>query len=255
MLSQSSRPGKLTTPLGQDVLCLVEFDSDEGLSQLFEFDVLAVSEDGDLDLDRLLGCAAHIELDCREVGKRNYHGLILEAEFERLEEGLYYYRLRLRPWTYLLGKTTDCRIHHDKTVIDIIRETLSRRGFPDYRLATIESYPTLHYTVQYRETDLNFICRLMEQHGIYFFFEHSAGRHVLVFADSASAHQPAPGQESVDFNPHMSPDLKESQATIYSWRHLRKLRSGKFELNDYYHMTPNTRLTGDRNASEHYAIA
>jgi len=253
MLSQSNRPGKLVTALGADILCLVEFACEEGLSQLFEIDVVAVSEGGDLDLDQLLGRPAHIALDCGGLGRRFYHGLVLEAAWERAEAGLFYYRLTLRPWLYLLGKTTDCRIHHDMTVVDIIRETLSRGGFADYRFATTESYPTLHYTVQYRETDLNFLCRLMEQHGIYYFFEHGAERHLLVFADSASAHVPAPGQASVVFNPHLTADLKLPEPAIHAWRRLRLLRSGKFELNDYNHLTPNATLVGDRIAGEPYA--
>src|SRR5215831_2663669 len=254
MLSQANRLGKLTTPLGKDVLCLVGFEADEGLSRLFVFDVLAVSADANIDLDQLLGRPAHIELDCHGLGKRYYHGLILEAEFDHLEEGgnLSYYRLLLRPWTWLLGKTSDCRIHHDKTVVDIITDTLSRRGFSHYRFTTIENYPKLHYTVQYRETDLNFISRLMEQHGIYYFFEHSAGSHELVFADSANAHKPAPGQASVAFNTNRITDFESPRATIYSWRPQRKLRSGRFELNDYNHMTPNAHMRGNRDADERY---
>jgi type VI secretion system secreted protein VgrG len=230
----------------------VEFEALEDLSRLFQYDVLAVSEESDIDLGQLLGRPAHIEVDADEIAQRFYHGLVIEAAWERTEESLNFYRLTLRPWFYLLGKTTDCRIHHDKTAIAIIRETLLRRGFHDFRFATVESYPTLHYTVQYRETDLDFVCRLAEQHGIYYFFEHSADRHELIFADSASAHKPAAGQATVPFNPDSVGGLN-APAAMYSWRWRRELRSGKVTLSDYNHLKPTADLNGDRSANEAYA--
>jgi type VI secretion system secreted protein VgrG len=252
MLSQSQRAGKLTTPLGQNKLCLVEISGWEGLSELFEFSIVAASEDADVDVDALIGQPAHVELDCGDTGRRFFHGLIIEANWERAEFDLFYYRLVLRPWFWLLGKTTDCRIYHDKTTIDIIRETLSRRGFSDFRLATTQSYPNLHYTVQYRETDLNFLCRLMEQHGIYYFFEHTADRHTLVIADGPSSHTSAPGLEEAIFNPQLDDGVKLRQPTMFSWLQRRGLRSGKVQLTDYNHLKPSARMLADANGGERY---
>jgi type VI secretion system secreted protein VgrG len=200
-LNQDRRVGRLVTPLGKDVLCLVEFSGSEGLSELFSFNILAVSENNDIDLDSLLGQACHVVAEEGTLGKRFYHGILIEAAWERTEGDLNYYRLWLRPWTWLLGKTTDCRIFHDRTVLDIVSDTFKRRGFSDFRQATTHSYPVLHYTVQYRESDLNFVERLLEQHGIAYYFEHTEDKHVLVLADGRASHNPASGLEQIRFNP------------------------------------------------------
>ena len=102
----------------------------------------------------------------------------------------------LRPWLWLLTRTSDCRIFPQMTPIDIIKQVFSDRGFSDFRDATTGSPPTLEYCVQYRETDFNFVSRLMEQYGIYYFFEHSDGKHTLVLADAKSSHKTVPGLSS-----------------------------------------------------------
>ena len=196
-----------------------------------------------------------MSVDSGDLGKRYYHGLVVEAQWERSEADLFYYRIVLRPWLWMLGKTSDCRISHDKTVTDIISETFRRNGFTDFRLATSYSYPTLHYTVQYRESSLNFVQRLMELHGIYFFFEHSEDRHMLVLADSASSHTPAPGLSSVKFNPHTHDRHQTREPTLDDWTLNRRHRSGKVEITDYNHLTPTTQLKADKSGSESYGHA
>ena len=142
-LSQNGHMGKLFTPLAQDKLCLVEMTASEGLSELFEFEIHAASEDKDIDLDKIIGQARRVELDCGEQGKRIYHGVMTEGDWLRNQYELAHYRLVLRPWIWLLSKNTDCRIFHDKTAIDIIRETFKLHGFSDYRLALTYEYPVL----------------------------------------------------------------------------------------------------------------
>jgi type VI secretion system secreted protein VgrG len=252
MLSQAGCYGQLTTPLGKDMLCLVELNASEGLSELFTFDVLAVSEKSDIELESLIGKGCSISVELADLGKRQYHGVAVHAHWERSEADLFYYRIELRPWLWMLGKTSDCRIFHDKTATDIISDTFKRHGFNDFRLSTTETYPTLHYTVQYRETDLNFVLRLMEQHGVYYFFEHSDDRHMLVLADGPSAHSPAPGLSIVKFNPHTHDRHQTREPSVDNWIFARRLRSGKVELNDYFHETPTTRLIADKQANENY---
>ena len=99
-----------------------------------------------------------------------------EARWAGTQEDLYLYQLVLRPWLWLLTRTSDCRIFAQMTPIDIIKQVFSDRGFSDFRDATTGTPPTLEYCVQYRETDFNFVCRLMEEYGIYYFFEHADGQ-------------------------------------------------------------------------------
>jgi type VI secretion system secreted protein VgrG len=105
--------------------------------------------------------------------------------------------------------------------------------------------------VQYRETDLNFVTRLMEQHGIYYFFEHKGDKHNLILVDSKSTHQPVPGHEKTTYNPNIQ-DWTRAEERIYDWVSERRFRSGKVELNDYNYLKSTSKLASDDSASESY---
>jgi len=254
MLTQQNRIGRLTTPLGTDALCLVDLRAREALSELFDFQIVAVSESADVDFDALIGQPASVYVDADGSGERWYHGLITEGEWNEKVHDLSYYRLRLQPWCWLLTKTADCRIHHDKTVVQIIQDTFAGHGLSDYELVLTNDYPTLHYTVQYCETDWNFVCRLMEQHGIYYFFAHSESAHTLVLGDGYSAHASQGPALPIEFVPSDADALAAMRTPYVSrWSLHRKLRSGAFALNDYNHLTPNANQLANRRNAHDYA--
>jgi type VI secretion system secreted protein VgrG len=252
-IGQSDRSAKLFTPLGKDKLCLVEVATREALGRPFECEIHAVSEDSDIDFDALIGQPCHVEIDRGVSGKRVVHGVLAEGAWMRIENDLAHYHMVLRPWFWLLDKTSDCRIFHDKTVLQILRETFARRGFSDYRFATTHDYPELHYTVQYRETDFNFLSRLMEQHGLYYYFEHSKGAHVLVLCDGPASHPEAPDLAQVVFVSAGDPEHSMRSTTMQSWRLKRSLRSGRSALQDFNHLTPNAQMEGEAAANAGYA--
>src|ERR1700751_4913973 len=108
-LTQDTRFGELITPLGKDVLVLVRFDVIEGLSELFEFRVDCLSERADIDFDQAIGQQCKIKLKMFEPN-REFNGILVEAQWTGLVHDHHTYRLVLRPWLWLLGRTTDCRI-------------------------------------------------------------------------------------------------------------------------------------------------
>jgi type VI secretion system secreted protein VgrG len=183
------------------------------------------------------------------------HGVLADGDWVRIENELAHYRLTLRPWFWLLDKTSDCRIFHDKTCLDIIRETFARHGFSDFRVAATHDYPVLHYTVQYRESDFNFLSRLMEQHGLYYYFEHSADAHVMVLCDGPASHPDVPALDDVVFVSAKDAEHSMRRQTIQSWKLKRSLRSGRAALQDFNHLTPNAQMLGDAAAAEKYAHA
>jgi len=254
-LKQDKRVGVLDTPLGKDVLVLVRFDANEGLSELFEYRIEALSEQADINFDRAMGQACTVTIDSYR-SKREFSGILVEAQWLGVKNDYYSYRLVLRPWLWLLSKTTDCRIWQDKKAPEIIKEVFQDRGFTDVesKLTDEGSYPKLEYCVQYRETDLNFVNRLMEQHGIYYFFRHGGGKHMLVLADSKSSHAPIPGHATTPYIPLAGDDRREEEH-IYDWVSERRFRTGKVELNDYNYLKPNAQMLSDANASEKYTRA
>jgi len=244
-LEQERRIAKLTTPLGTDVLAVSEFHGSEGLSELFQISIEALSEREDIDFNTVIGQACTLTLHNFDGAQRHFNGILSEAEWHGKRDDVFVYRLTLRPWTWLLGHVTDCRIFHQKSVIDIVRAVFASRGLQDFRIATTQSYPPIEYCVQYRETDLNFVQRLFEQFGIYFFFEHSAGRHTLVLADSKASHKPIEGLPSVRYQPQDG-DSRHDRQWIGTWVSARQFSSGKVAFNDYNFKTPTANMLAQK---------
>jgi type VI secretion system secreted protein VgrG len=249
-LLQDERVAALKTPLGKNKLALSRFEGQEGLSELFEYRVDALSRDPDVDFNELLGRTCTVSVALYKEPRRYFDGLVVEAQTMGMVHDLYSYRFILRPTLWLLSRTTNCRIWHDKGAIDIVKEVLSDRGV-DYRSATTRSFRTREYCVQYRETDLAFVCRLMEEEGVYYFFEHKDSKHTMVLADSPSSHQPISGHDTLRFTTATAMGHVHEEA-LTEWTAERRFRSGKFELRDYNFKTPNNKLIGPAKASATY---
>src|SRR5262249_9531637 len=200
-LAQASRVAVLNTPLGDDTLVFHSLNISEELGRLFSLDIDAGSERGDLKADDLLGKDVSVEMQCPRGGVRYFHGVV--SRFSRIPRpGTHYYAYRLSavPWLWFLTLHSDCRIFQNKTLQDILRDVFGRRGFSDFKFRlSVDSTPW-DYCVQYRETDFNFVSGLMEQEGVYYYFEHEEDKHTAVFADSPAAHQPFPKYEKVTFS-------------------------------------------------------
>ena len=250
-LQQDRRVASLMTPLGKDKLVLSRFEGSEGLSELFEFRVECLSIEQNIDFDSILGASCTVKMTFYDGPDRYFDGIAVEAQTLGMRQDLYVYRIVLRPSVWLMTRTSNCRIWHETTALDIIKDVLSGDGI-DYRPATTRSYPSLEYCVQYRETDFAFVSRLMEQHGIYYFFEHSQGSHTMVLADAASSHKPVPGYASIRFTPTLTAGHIREQ-TLNNWSAERRFRTGKIELRDYNFKQPNSNMTGDATGHESYA--
>ena len=252
-LSQNQRLGQLTTALGDDVLTLARFNAVEAISELFEYQILAVSEQKNVDFNGALGLPVSVKLQTPGGGSRYFCGLLTEARWSGQSHDLYAYQLVVRPWTWLLTRTSDCRIFPNMTPPDIIKQVFTDRGFSDYRDALTGSYPTLEYTVQYRETDFAFVSRLMEEYGIYYFFEYpSQGMHKLVLADAKSSSTNAPGNSTIPFNPQAEGGRSVIQH-FERWTRGRSLQSGDFVLNDYDYNKPSSNLLAESDKPGGYA--
>ncbi len=250
-LSQSERIGEFSTPLGQDVLVLTRFSGSEGLGELFEYHVEAVSEQENINFDQAIGQNCQVKLKAYDGKVRIYNGVMTEARWVGMKESYYHYDMVLRPWFWLLGNKADCRIFLEKNVKDIIQEVFTKDGFNDFEFRTTGNYDTIDYCVQYRESDLAFCCRLMELYGIYYFFEPSDGKHTLVMADSRSSHKPIPDLSTVPFYPMSGRELRTEQH-LYQWAADRCFRTGKVQFNDYDYIQPKKDLKAPKEASEQY---
>ncbi len=248
---QSSRIAELKTPLGKDKLVITRFDAIEGVSELFEYRIEALSEDGNIDFDVALGANCSVKFKNYDGPPRDFSGVLVETEWLELHERYYRYRLVLRPWFWLLTRESDCRLFHNKKVRDIITEVLSEHGFAKYELRLMENYPTLEYCVQYRETDFAFVSRLMEYSGIFYFFEHHGDEHKMIMTDSMSPLKAKKGGAELNYIPLVGKDQR-AEEHIYHWNPERRFNSGKVTLNDYDYMKPNANLIAEKTSTASY---
>jgi len=135
------------------------------------------------------------------------------------------------------------------SVPDIVKAILREHGVSDFRENLSGSYPPQEFTVQYRESDFDFISRLMEREGIYYYFEHHADRHTLVFADNYSAHEPMPGYESLPYYPKQEAGRRERDH-IDSWRIAQKKTTDVVVLDDYDFTRPRANLSAKLMSSD-----
>ena len=242
-VTQAIRLLSLTTPLGDEALLLERFTGHEALSTLFEYTLDLLSEDAAIAFSALVGKTATIHLET-EDGPRHIHGCISQFSQSGVHKGdmqhrLYRYQAVLVPWLWNLTRTTDSRIFQHKTVPDIISQIFRDLGYSDYQLQLTASYEPRPYCVQYRETDLQFVSRLMEDEGIFYFFTHAADQHTLVLCDTNSTLQPCPGRMRAPYEPVGGPQGGDA---VTHWQQSQEVRSAQQTLTDYNFETPSNRL-------------
>ena len=220
---------------------LMRAQVDEGLSQITETTIEFKAQDIDLDLEKIIGQRLPLELDAAEDKVRYFQGTCVSAEYLGSHLGSGYFRATVRPWLWFLTRCSDCRIFQDKSVIDIVKEVFRGRSFSDFKDKTKRSYAKRDYCVQYRETDYAFISRLMEEEGIYFYFEHEKNKEVLVLADDTSAHKPIQDAREIDFF-FREEEYRRSDDHIFEWRGGERVQSGKVTLQDYDFEKPKSDL-------------
>ena len=250
-LTQDTRPAQLQTPLGKDVLVLASFVASEGLSELFEFNVETLSEQENINFDNAIGQACTIKQTTYDNKIRYYNGILTATRQAGKMGDLFHYNLVLRPWLWLLGRKADCRIFLKKDVKEIISEVFKKAGFTDFVFRTTGDFHKIPYCVQYRETDLAFCSRMMEHYGIYYFFEHTDGKHTLVMADARTSHKSIPDLPKLPFiQRHAGANRVEQH--VHSWVSDRKLRTGKVHFNDYDYLKPGKNLKAPKESQEKY---
>lgn len=196
-----NRAVNLRTLLGEQ-LRLLSVQGVEELSSLFELRIVAVSSSDRLECQQFLGSEAALEI--QTSGPTRYiHGVISQARAlgrQTSTEAYYAYELILRPQLWYLSQAKDSRIFQNQTTVDILKQVFAPYNLEvDYQLT--QSYREWGYCVQYDETDFNFVSRLMEHEGIYYYFKHEQDKHTLVLVDDMAVHQPLPCTPELGFYP------------------------------------------------------
>ncbi len=239
--TQENQPIAVTSPLGDDVLLFHSMNVSEQLGRLFQFDLDLLSSDPEIKLQDIVGQNVTVRYLRPDGENRYFNGFVNQFSQAGAHGNLFVYRATLRPWFWFLTRSADCRIFQNKTVPDIIKEVFRDKGFSDFEDTLSGSYREWENCVQYRETDFNFVSRLMEQEGIYYYFGHEDGKHTLVLSDSISSHETVSGYEEVSYYP---PEESErgGHDHISDWSLNQIIQPGAYALNDYDFKKPRANL-------------
>ncbi|EAS9367764.1 type VI secretion system tip protein VgrG [Salmonella enterica] len=229
-------------------LLFASLDGGETLSELFSYVVQLktpdtlnlgyVSPAANLPLKPMVGKDLCVNIELDGGGKRHISGLVTAARVVGHEGRSVTYELRMEPWLKLLTHTSDYKAFQNKTVVDILDEVLAEYPYPvEKRL--VESYPVRTWQVQYGETDFDFLQRLMQEWGIYWWFEHSEDSHTLVLADAISAHKACPDSPLVEWHQE---GLKLDKEFIHTITANESLRTGQWVLDDFDFTKPRSLL-------------
>lgn len=236
-----SRIFTLDSPLG-DQLKFRSLCGDEELGRMFEFHIDALADSHSLSLQALLGQSVTVHIEEQGGATRYLNGVVARAALAGRDAARHYrYELVVRPWLWLATRRTDYRIFQMRSVPEIVQETLAPYGFQMENKLT-DSYAPREYCVQYNETDADFVSRLIEYEGIYYYFEHASGKHTLVLCDSMSSHHPSPGYASIPYLGHDRATIADEEH-IDSWVPAKEINAGRHEADDYDFTKPKADLS------------
>ncbi len=242
--TQEGRLISIDTPLGTDKLLLVGFSGHEAMSRLFSFhlDLIAEPEPDDppIDFTQIVGQSVTISVNQHDDTARYFNGVVSHFAMTGLEGTYTRYEMQVVPKLWTLTRYSNCKIFHNKDAVEIITAVFNARGFSDFDFSTTAAYPKLEYCVQYRETDFNFVSRLMEQYGMFYYFEHSDGGHTMKILDSETSISPCPKQDSAEFN-LVTGGLDDADV-VNAWSLEQDWKSGKITHTDYNFKTPSANL-------------
>ncbi|TGS13806.1 type VI secretion system tip protein VgrG [Mesorhizobium sp. M2E.F.Ca.ET.209.01.1.1] len=225
----NERATVVQTPAGADLTFTHLIGRDE-ISRCFAYTVGFVSKNHDIDPLKMLGGVVSVEGESDP--KRWFSGLVSDFKLTRIEDRLAFYEATVRPWLWFLGNTTDCRIFQNMTAVEIVEKIFSKYGIAKFEKRLQGSYPQREYCVQYDESDLDFVQRLLEHEGIFYFFEHDEGKHTLILCDAMSKLKPAPGYEKVLYNFEGQASRRDVEY-ITEWIPGSAVRPGAYAHTDY----------------------
>lgn len=240
--SQKNRALQVKTPLGEDKLLITGFRGNESLSNLFLFEMDLIADNAtEVDFSKVVG--KQITLKVATPGKgsdpewRYIDGICAVFSQSDRNERFTRFSAEVVPKVWLLTQQSQSRIFQLKSVPDILKEVL--KGFDcDWKLQG--HYEPREYCVQYRETDFDFASRLMEEEGIFYFFNHSDSGHKMVVADNPQSHPEVPGLTTARYG-MIEGGLRKADH-IYSWRKIQSLRTAKYTLWDHNFQQPTQNL-------------
>lgn len=235
------RPLHIETPLGVDALALLAMDGHEGVSELFVFQLrLAADRYTDVPFEKLLGQSVTVRIASVELGERVVHGMVTRLERQQDDDTLAFYNATVEPHWKLWTLRTQCRNFQQQSVSDILKIVLDG---VDYRLQLGGTYLSRDYTTQYNESDFAFASRLMEEEGLFYFFEHRSDGHTLVICDDVASLPAAGLLETILFEADRGG--MRTLPRVWQWSKCQQLQPTRFSSRDQCFELPQQHFDAD----------
>jgi len=235
--------------LGKDALLLTDFEGYEYISDLFEFEIKAISENLEIDADKIVGKTCTVEI--KDENGRFFHGYINSFTFGEVTgsatgKTFREYRMQMVPWLWFLGQTNDHRIFQDKSTKEIVTEVFNDLEFSDFEFKA-EGGKKREYCIKHNESDLEFVSRLLEEEGIAYFFKHEESKHKLILVDQKNAYDECP-ETKLEYSKGTT-----SGSQIHYWEHIYRFKKGQWTLNDYNFKEPTKDLKANVKTKSKFA--
>jgi type VI secretion system secreted protein VgrG len=245
---QGPRNFLITTPLGSDKFILKSFQGEEQISGLFHYRLELISQDDSIDFSSIVGKNVTITIILPGTDKQYLNGVVGRFSQAGKSSRFTTYHADVYPWLWLLTMNSDHKIFQNKTVPDIIKQIFSDLGFTDFKDSLTKTYNPREFCVQYGETAFNFVSRLMESEGIFYFFDHTSSVHTLVLADDSSAYLSLPGLTTVQAS--ASGRSWETADALLECQVQQEVTAGQYKSDDYNFETPSTDLLATTSGSD-----
>lgn len=246
--TQDGRIMRIITPLGKDYLLLNRFSASEGMSQLFKIEAELLHEETEagstptiVDPKSLLGKGVTISIESLDGAKRDFSGMVNEFAQGMRDIRFTSYYITIVPHVWLLTQRTQSQIFQQISVPDILKKIF--KDF-DVKYELQGTFEPRNYCVQYRETDFDFVSRLMEEEGIYYYFEHSGGKDTMIIANTPQSNRDCPSKSQIKF--HRIGEEEDFYGSISRFSNDYRIQTGKITLWDYNFQLPTSKLDTEK---------
>jgi len=254
-MATSQPPILLKSPLPAADLRFDAMSFSAGMSTLEETRLSLLSEKSDIPAEKLLGKTVDVQVLLRNGEKRHINGYVTRFGFGRHQGRYFGYEATVRPWLWFLTRTSDCRIFQNQSVKEIVETVFADHpAIAKFEFKLYRSYRKREYCVQYRESDFNFIARLLEDEGICWFFEHTDGQHKLMLVDAVAAHSAVAGYAQLPYYANAG-QVPPDTEYVSSWNFARSVESGATALTSYDFERPSTSLLVTKELTREHELA
>ncbi len=242
----------INTVFGADALRINSWQGSESVSELFDFELVLHSQNHNLSFDEIIGTDARVNIQLQNAEETRYFNGIISSfqhdgafvlEGAKSGEFLSQYRAKLVPWFWSLQLNNDCRIFQEKSIPTIVKEVLAEHKIAKFQFRLTKTYEKREYCVQYRESDFNFISRLLEEEGIYYYFEHSEKEHILILVDDLSQINLCSRQPNVKFESVTGDN--ETKTFFKDLKIKQEMKPDSVQLRDFNFKSPSFNLVSD----------